>query len=1575
MKSKHAKWSLIQLLTIIMVVAAGNAFAAGEALLHNSNNLGTTYGTWGVAFTCTTCHSTATNNVKRVIDAIPNTIGPNANKPIIFNNMTAFGDDSAAHATSFRICEACHTKTKYHQYNTANAPQSGNLNHPNGDCRQCHSHADAFKAAGCTNCHGHNAASDAPIVTGKHAAHTNNVGVLGVNYSCAACHAPTVSSDTVFSNAANHNPNNYEVATPGGPDVNYGGTNAGAYASGSCTSYCHTNGNGGAAAVAVTWNGATTLDCKGCHGGSSQAGEPAGTHTKHVGTTGAAATCQNCHRKTVSGSFLNASGNHTNQVKDVAAGNGKSFTFTAGTCSNASCHTNGFFTAKDATWGTTLNCTGCHDTTTLASGKHNKHLNATNFTSATCGSCHADTAQNNTTLVPANSTHMNAGKDVNFAVDGTFTTGTCAVYCHSYGTVNVAPFKVKTVATWNGATVYCYSCHGSDSTSGLLNNMSTGRHKKHMVGQYTYGCAVCHAATVSNNTTISGPAKHVDSKVNVTFSGIAGGSATFSNNDHTPGATGTVNDSCQNVYCHSNAQVQVGHVNSQFRNLTGNKRFSLSTSASLNCSGCHGSSTTTGQFQLSGKHQAHLTAPVTFNCNQCHLNGGTNNNRASHANGMVNYSSQWTGRAVLASGSCNNVYCHSNGKGTFVNMTSANWFSARTLDCKGCHGGDSSQAGEPVYATGAAGSATANNHPKHVGTAGADAACQSCHSKTVSGIFLNGSTHNVMLGTSSRAIPYHADQNMNDTSAGVYPGNNRTFTYTAASKTCSNISCHSGNGLVSGVAAAQWGASLGCEGCHGGSGSNKIVTGQHAQHTNNAAVIGVNFGCVECHAQTVSNDTTLASGTTTHMNAMVNFSGAKAGKTKAACTAAYCHSDGKGGSGVTAVSWTTGPVLDCKGCHGGASSQAGEPVYTTTAPGTLMTNSHPKHVGTTAADTTCQNCHGSTMNAAALGNSGNHLNGAINVINGNGKTFTYSNDSTKTCSNITCHSGNGIITGVADIQWGATMPADCTGCHGNEVNAATMLSGAHNTHLNNASAGGSFKCKDCHASTITSADNRTIATLANHGNNLVNYSGVRAGKNKTCATIYCHSNGKGVFAAIPAWVGGTADCQSCHATGSLQVDHSKHIAKGAACAQCHAATTSNSITITGSTHIDGTVNLQQGGANFNGKTVSFAPVGTTCNNISCHSAYASPVNSATWGMSATCETCHPKAGLSGAHQVHMGALDLNDASLFYNMTANKTPVIAQVSETDRKHGFGCANCHPMTTGSHLNGAIDVDLNRVNVTGVGTLRFLNHSSASYDMASTKKCSNLYCHSNASRIEIESNVKSNTSLAWTDTYAAHPELDRCAQCHLNQPTTGAHAAHSVGLHTFNDGAGSMIAGNIYQGRSGKVPITNRANTAHGNPNNSTTIGCSICHFNTVSSSANDRNTRCVVCHYTGNPNGATLKGYAVIANLRNHVNGSREVQFKPIQVLSKAQIRPKGASTIAKSGFDFYSGVWQRTSYKSYSTLSFDKAKLALDTATMWHPGAPMASNCTNIACHNGRSVNWNLANFNDANKCMDCHNAL
>src|SRR6185369_762749 len=179
----------------------------GNPLIHNSAILGNKYGIWGVdggeygQFVCTTCHNKTTNNVKRGADTITAPLGnwsssKTAGVPVVFNNMTAFGNDAGGHTTSTRICEVCHSNTTVHRYNTTG---QADLNHKSAnqtDCTTCHSHADAFKGKGCTACHGSTAASSNPIVTGKHTAHIANAV-----YGCADCHAKSVTDSVTIKSA------------------------------------------------------------------------------------------------------------------------------------------------------------------------------------------------------------------------------------------------------------------------------------------------------------------------------------------------------------------------------------------------------------------------------------------------------------------------------------------------------------------------------------------------------------------------------------------------------------------------------------------------------------------------------------------------------------------------------------------------------------------------------------------------------------------------------------------------------------------------------------------------------------------------------------------------------------------------------------------------------------------------------------------------------------------------------------------------------------------------------------------------------------------------------------------------------------------------------------------------------------------------------------------------------------------------------------------------------------------------------------------------------------------------------
>jgi len=1257
-------------------------------LLHNSDNLGTKYGTWGGQFVCTTCHTRTTNNVKRVVESIPASIGPAVNKTVVFNNMTGFGDDSVSHATSTKICEVCHTQTTAHQYNTSNFPQSGNLDHANGDCTQCHMHADGFKASGhlvplyattsghtgCASgigCHTNSNPAGQYPTTGSPAPPPDcrvchaKADPTTANIGCGSCHGAangtgepngTVYPDVAGSHAV-HTPLDtctscHDVGGTGG-NANHGKGNrntnpavvnvaaSNTWTGTNCTTAsCHANVYSPTGSVPTPVWGTTGNGCNACHTISIGATGPAtGSHGVH-----ATADCSKCHDSATNNTTV-PSVNHADGTINVNSGYPATAKHAAGNyaanakCSTASCHADVYSPTGSVLtpqWGTTGNdCSACHTisigVTGPATGSHTASGHA-----VACITCHAVGTTATTAPSFANG-HTDGNIDVvnvGYQADvakhaaGSGYSSCSNTYCHSYGTTPSGPFKFKTAAVW-GNSVNCYTCHGSDSTTGALNNMSTGRHKKHMVGQYTYGCVVCHAATVSNNTTVSTPANHVNVKINVRFSGVAktGGAAAFySISTHAPGVTGAITDSCSNVYCHSNAQTggQAG-TTYRFRNLTGNKRFNQTIAVSLGCSNCHtSSSTTSGPWALSGAHVAHVSVAANpqigkqLGCSECHANGGTNLNRAKHVDGIINYSSALGGSSArgnlkLSTGRCNTVYCHSNGQGLFNNMSTNNWFSGVNMQCNGCH---------------------------------ADA-----------------------------------------------------------------------------VGAAA-------------------LSGTHNAHINGGAVSGGTFGCVDCHASTASSNIALTA-TGKHVNAFKDFSGARVTKNSlvgGTCTN-KCHTDGKGGAPAVAVTWT-GSAIDCAGCH---------------------------------------------------------ANGAIGT-------------------------------------------------------------GNHQSHLT-------------------------------HG--------------------------------------------------------------GINCANCHNATSSDSTTITGAAaHIDGTVTLQAGGT-FNSVPVSFTPTGSGCNSISCHGG-----SNATWPGVASCELCHPKAGLSGHHSVHMGALDLTSATVYYNMTANRSPI---QNDTVKTHGFGCANCHPLNTAEHLDGNIDVDMSSKGVTGTSHIRFLNSTTVGKLPTYAGTCANIYCHSNASRVVGELVYK--PAPTWV---GGSFTGDRCAACHDNQPRTGAHEAHNVGTHTLNE-TPAMIAGNIYNGKSGKVGISNRKNSAHGNPDNSTTIGCYICHQATVTSKANDLNTKCVVCHYSGNPYGATLKGNAAINNLKSHVNGSREIQFAAIKVKSKAQVRSES--------FKFYSGIWQRSSYKNMSTLSYDTAKVALDTATMWHPSTPQDSNCSNIACHNGKLVKWNLANFSDPNKCMDCHNQL
>ncbi|MBI5892726.1 MAG: hypothetical protein HZB79_03580 [Deltaproteobacteria bacterium] len=151
---------------------------------HNSANTESqywsTWGGWGTAsnvrygkFVCQTCHQPhSTKNIYLISQAISFPDGAtNPDWPVGSKWATVdyryrtgtspasyvLGDDSDNHTTSSRVCEVCHSQTKYHRYNTTNQ-LAGNKAHNNAAlCTECHSHQDGFKPGEggpiCSACH------------------------------------------------------------------------------------------------------------------------------------------------------------------------------------------------------------------------------------------------------------------------------------------------------------------------------------------------------------------------------------------------------------------------------------------------------------------------------------------------------------------------------------------------------------------------------------------------------------------------------------------------------------------------------------------------------------------------------------------------------------------------------------------------------------------------------------------------------------------------------------------------------------------------------------------------------------------------------------------------------------------------------------------------------------------------------------------------------------------------------------------------------------------------------------------------------------------------------------------------------------------------------------------------------------------------------------------------------------------------------------------------------------------------------------------------------------------------------
>ncbi len=476
---------------------------------------------------------------------------------------------------------------------------------------------DVQASAACGTCHG--ASTGAPPQRGSHPKHAGSASG-GRQLECTICHYNYTSNhvngsvDWAYDTAtytwlsgALYKSSESGSATPV-PSTSYG----------TCTNlYCHSQGTSNTAPftpnIAALWGGALDATCSGCHSGDKNATNnmATGSHTKHV--VSSSMDCTKCHTQTASDSrTISNQANHVNNLVNVAydtfSNPGGNATYNGstspvaktpgtayGNCTNSYCHGSG-----TPTWGgAAIACDGCHKASKILQGKHGVHYasatvainrNAANSSSGTtyafnCGVCHDPGA---TTHAGGPVSGMQAAQvvfDATYAGGGTYTAGTLEgtdngfnwttgaannaclnTYCHSPGTITIAPYPAPNVTSFQwiiSSTLTCSGCHGNttyttDYRKGAplyaSGTPKQNAHRPHTDARATAGsdateCSDCHNTTTTTNTTITNAANHVNKVYNV-----SGGTATYANGDdvstYVTVSMDYASGACSNVSCH-----------------------------------------------------------------------------------------------------------------------------------------------------------------------------------------------------------------------------------------------------------------------------------------------------------------------------------------------------------------------------------------------------------------------------------------------------------------------------------------------------------------------------------------------------------------------------------------------------------------------------------------------------------------------------------------------------------------------------------------------------------------------------------------------------------------------------------------------------------------------------------------------------------------------------------------------------------------------------------------------------------------------------------------------------------------
>jgi predicted CxxxxCH...CXXCH cytochrome family protein len=402
------------------------------------------------------------------------------------------------------------------------------------------------------------------------------------------------------------------------------------------------------------------------------------------------------------------------------------------------------------------------------------------------------------------------------------------------------------------------------------------------------------------------------------------------------------------------------------------------------------------------------------------------------------------------------------------------------------------------------------------------------------------------------------------------------------------------------------------------------------------------------------------------------------------------------------------------------------------------------------------------------------------------------NTTTKTCSNVYCHS-NGNPRG-GSIAWKSPVTpgwefgknkivgqaSECTSCH---EYGATLITNAHAAHVTSVG----LKCYVCHNATMNM--NGGITDRTKHANGAKdisfvvrpsNFIGVFNatfdGTDASC-TNSCHGS------ATPLWTNAsTGACGTCHAVPATTGSHNLHMlgttgpklgTTETACSNCHTFASGNGKHANGQIDVTGCTPCHPGS-----KPIWTSTGLVTCE--SCHTGTASVVGSAT----------APLKVLGAGHSQYSSAvLNKVRCTSCHNSAANHIGAGPTEKRLLVAGNDLCNSCHTTAAGKGLPEArLDLFVHG------GTVNPLPHYNTSADLATI----------------------------------AAVRADSCAGCHDTHGTTNKHNIRT----TIN---GQTV---VYKNISGLMVTTKNANNIYNGL-------CQVCHTKTKYY----RNYTSPATHYTG------------------------------------------------------------------------------------------------------------------------------